>query len=103
MGQRDLIPQGTDLSCARYFCKLSFRSSDSSCAILKTPEAEQKSSYTNSSRIVIMSSVSNVCVCCAGLKVVGFAMYYFTYDPWVGKQLYLEDFYVMDAYRGMNI
>lgn len=27
-------------------------------------------------------------------------MYYFTYDPWVGKQLYLEEFYVMDEYRG---
>ncbi|KAM8731679.1 diamine acetyltransferase 1-like [Sparus aurata] len=38
-----------------------------------------------------------------GLKVVGFAMYYFTYDPWVGKQLYLEDFYVMEAYRGLGI
>ena len=31
---------------------------------------------------------------------MGFAMYYFTYDPWVGKQLYLEEFYVMDEYRG---
>uniref|UniRef100_A0A8P4G9B5 Diamine acetyltransferase 1 n=1 Tax=Dicentrarchus labrax TaxID=13489 RepID=A0A8P4G9B5_DICLA len=38
-----------------------------------------------------------------GLKVVGFAMYYFTYDPWVGKQLYLEDFYVMEQYRGQNL
>ncbi|XP_060949616.1 diamine acetyltransferase 1-like [Limanda limanda] len=38
-----------------------------------------------------------------GLKVVGFAMYYFTYDPWVGKQLYLEEFYVMDEYRGLGI
>ncbi|XP_070709102.1 diamine acetyltransferase 1-like [Pempheris klunzingeri] len=38
-----------------------------------------------------------------GLKVVGFAMYYFTYDPWVGKQLYLEDFYVMEQYRGLGI
>lgn len=38
----------------------------------------------------------------AGLKVVGFAMYYFTYDPWVGKQLYLEDFYVMEPYRGTS-
>ncbi|KAG7231344.1 hypothetical protein INR49_012184 [Caranx melampygus] len=37
------------------------------------------------------------------LKVVGFAMYYFTYDPWVGKQLYLEEFYVMDEYRGLGI
>ncbi|KAK5849802.1 hypothetical protein PBY51_014107 [Eleginops maclovinus] len=36
-------------------------------------------------------------------KVVGFVMYYFTYDPWVGKQLYLEEFYVMDEYRGMGI
>lgn len=34
------------------------------------------------------------------LKVGGFAMYYFTYDPWVGKQLYLEEFYVMNEYRG---
>ncbi|NXW70368.1 SAT1 acetyltransferase, partial [Hirundo rustica] len=32
--------------------------------------------------------------------VVGFAMYYFTYDPWIGKLLYLEDFYVMAEYRG---
>ncbi|KAM7390070.1 hypothetical protein PAMA_008306 [Pampus argenteus] len=38
-----------------------------------------------------------------GPKVVGFAMYYFTYDPWVGKQLYLEEFYVMDEYRGLGI
>ncbi|XP_041823629.1 diamine acetyltransferase 1-like [Melanotaenia boesemani] len=37
------------------------------------------------------------------LNVVGFAMYYFTYDPWVGKQLYLEDFYVMDKYRGLGM
>ncbi|XP_067342460.1 diamine acetyltransferase 1-like isoform X2 [Channa argus] len=36
-------------------------------------------------------------------KVVGFAMYYFTYDPWVGKQLYLEEFYVMSEYRGLGI
>lgn len=30
-------------------------------------------------------------------------MYYFTYDPWVGKQLYLEDFYVMKPYRGAAV
>ncbi|XP_063289406.1 spermidine/spermine N(1)-acetyltransferase-like protein 1 isoform X2 [Pelobates fuscus] len=34
---------------------------------------------------------------------VGFAMYYYTYDPWVGKVLYLEDFYVMEPYRGLGI
>lgn len=32
---------------------------------------------------------------------MGFAMYYFTYDPWIGKLLYLEDFFVMSDYRGM--
>lgn len=32
--------------------------------------------------------------------VIAFAMYYFTYDPWIGKLLYLEDFYVMQDYRG---
>uniref|UniRef100_A0A4W2GQ61 N-acetyltransferase domain-containing protein n=4 Tax=Bos TaxID=9903 RepID=A0A4W2GQ61_BOBOX len=30
-------------------------------------------------------------------------MYYFTYDPWIGKLLYLEDFYVIQAYRGLGI
>uniref|UniRef100_A0A3B1J836 Diamine acetyltransferase 1 n=1 Tax=Astyanax mexicanus TaxID=7994 RepID=A0A3B1J836_ASTMX len=39
----------------------------------------------------------------AGYRVVGFAMYYFTYDPWIGKLLYLEDFYVMKEFRGYGI
>ncbi|KAG5193788.1 hypothetical protein MJG53_019847 [Ovis ammon polii x Ovis aries] len=34
-----------------------------------------------------------------GKVTVGFAMYYFTYDPWIGKLLYLEDFYVIQAYQ----
>ncbi|GAA6099296.1 diamine acetyltransferase 1-like [Tachysurus ichikawai] len=38
-----------------------------------------------------------------GHTVVGFAMYYFTYDPWIGKVLYLEDFYVMKEFRGFGI
>ncbi|NXS06749.1 SAT1 acetyltransferase, partial [Neodrepanis coruscans] len=36
-------------------------------------------------------------------SIVGFAMYYFTYDPWIGKLLYLEDFFVMAEYRGLGI
>lgn len=32
--------------------------------------------------------------------VIAFAMYYFTYDPWIGKVLYLEDFYVLPEYQG---
>ncbi|XP_076869560.1 diamine acetyltransferase 1b [Brachyhypopomus gauderio] len=38
-----------------------------------------------------------------GYSVIGFAMYYFTYDPWIGKLLYLEDFYVMKEYRCLGI
>ncbi|KAJ8010765.1 hypothetical protein DPEC_G00078550 [Dallia pectoralis] len=38
-----------------------------------------------------------------GSVVIGFAMYYFTYDPWIGKLLYLEDFFVMKEYRGCGI
>lgn len=38
-----------------------------------------------------------------GHSVVGFAMYYFTYDPWIGKLLYLEDFLGMSDYRGFGI
>ncbi|XP_004685941.1 PREDICTED: spermidine/spermine N(1)-acetyltransferase-like protein 1 [Condylura cristata] len=39
----------------------------------------------------------------SGKMTVGYAMYYFTYDPWIGKLLYLEDFYVIQAYRGLGI
>ncbi|XP_041864100.1 diamine acetyltransferase 1-like isoform X1 [Melanotaenia boesemani] len=38
-----------------------------------------------------------------GYNVIGFAMYYFTYDPWIGKLLYLEDFFVMQEFRGLGI
>uniref|UniRef100_A0A1A8IRG7 Diamine acetyltransferase 1 n=1 Tax=Nothobranchius kuhntae TaxID=321403 RepID=A0A1A8IRG7_NOTKU len=38
-----------------------------------------------------------------GYSVIGFAMYYFTYDPWIGKLLYLEDFYVMQEFRGLGV
>ncbi|XP_054829491.1 diamine acetyltransferase 1 [Eublepharis macularius] len=38
-----------------------------------------------------------------GYGIVGFAMYYFTYDPWIGKLLYLEDFFVMNEFRGLGI
>ncbi|KAE8584586.1 hypothetical protein XENTR_v10021022 [Xenopus tropicalis] len=36
-------------------------------------------------------------------KAVGFAMYYFTYDPWIGRALHLEEFFVMEQYRGLGI
>ncbi|XP_077142590.1 spermidine/spermine N(1)-acetyltransferase-like protein 1 isoform X2 [Ranitomeya variabilis] len=36
-----------------------------------------------------------------GSAIVGFAMYYFTYDPWTGKSLHLEEFYVKEPHRAM--
>ncbi|XP_072837121.2 spermidine/spermine N(1)-acetyltransferase-like protein 1 [Pogona vitticeps] len=39
----------------------------------------------------------------AAADIVGFAMYYFTYDTWIGKILYLEDFYVTEEFRGWGI
>ncbi|XP_038658714.1 diamine acetyltransferase 1-like isoform X1 [Scyliorhinus canicula] len=38
-----------------------------------------------------------------GYNIVGYAMYYYTYDAWIGKLLYLEDFYVMEEFRGYGI
>ncbi|RMC06364.1 hypothetical protein DUI87_15796 [Hirundo rustica rustica] len=49
------------------------------------------------------SSEAEVTLFVSETCVVGFAMYYFTYDPWIGKLLYLEDFYVMAEYRGLGI
>ncbi|XP_075920285.1 diamine acetyltransferase 1-like [Petromyzon marinus] len=37
------------------------------------------------------------------VRVVGFAMFYFTYDPWSGRNICLEDFFVMKEYRGLGI
>jgi hypothetical protein len=38
-----------------------------------------------------------------GVKTIGFAMYYFTYDPRIGKLLHLEDFYITEDYQGKTI
>ncbi|XP_067896331.1 diamine acetyltransferase 1-like isoform X3 [Heterodontus francisci] len=38
-----------------------------------------------------------------GHNIIGYAMYYYTYDAWIGKSLYLEDFYVMEEFRGYGI
>ena len=36
-------------------------------------------------------------------RVVGMALYYFTYSTWKGRMLYLEDFVVDPAYRSAGI
>ena len=36
-------------------------------------------------------------------ETVGIAVYSFVYSTWVGKSLYLDDLYVLEAYRGHKI
>ncbi|XP_017650511.1 diamine acetyltransferase 2 isoform X2 [Nannospalax galili] len=38
-----------------------------------------------------------------GPHVVGFGLYYFVYSTWKGRNVYLEDIYVMPKYRGQGI
>lgn len=36
----------------------------------------------------------------SGSLVVGYGLYYFIYSTWTGRNVYLEDIYVMPQYRG---
>ncbi|XP_008766059.2 thialysine N-epsilon-acetyltransferase isoform X3 [Rattus norvegicus] len=38
-----------------------------------------------------------------GSLVVGYGLYYFIYSTWTGRNIYLEDIYVMPKYRGQGI
>lgn len=38
-----------------------------------------------------------------GSLVVGYGIYYFIYSTWSGRNIYLEDIYVMPKYRGQGI
>ncbi|XP_012966892.1 thialysine N-epsilon-acetyltransferase isoform X1 [Mesocricetus auratus] len=38
-----------------------------------------------------------------GPRVVGLGLYYFIYSTWKGRNIYLEDIYVMPQYRGQGI
>ncbi|XP_076096458.1 thialysine N-epsilon-acetyltransferase-like isoform X2 [Mytilus galloprovincialis] len=36
-------------------------------------------------------------------NMVGYLLYYYTYSPWVGKTVYMEDFYVKPEHRKKGI
>ncbi|MFW0718494.1 N-acetyltransferase family protein [Pedobacter sp. N23S346] len=36
-------------------------------------------------------------------KIIGFALYYIRYSTWKGSRIYLEDFFVSEAFRGQGI
>jgi GNAT superfamily N-acetyltransferase len=36
-------------------------------------------------------------------KMIGYATYFFSYPTWVGKSLYMDDLYVVPAYRGKGV
>ncbi len=35
-------------------------------------------------------------------RIIGFASYFFAYYSWTGKAVYLDDLFVLEAYRGMG-
>ncbi|CAC5405590.1 speG [Mytilus coruscus] len=35
--------------------------------------------------------------------IIGYLLYYYTYSPWVGKTVYMEDFYVKPEHRNNGI
>lgn len=37
-----------------------------------------------------------------GKEIIGIATYFYAYYTWVGKSLYLDDLYVLEAYRGQK-
>uniref|UniRef100_A0A803TDJ5 N-acetyltransferase domain-containing protein n=1 Tax=Anolis carolinensis TaxID=28377 RepID=A0A803TDJ5_ANOCA len=39
----------------------------------------------------------------AGHTIVGYALYFFTYSTWKGRNIYMEDLYVMPEFRGMYV
>ncbi|XP_020822397.1 thialysine N-epsilon-acetyltransferase isoform X1 [Phascolarctos cinereus] len=38
-----------------------------------------------------------------GSTLAGYGLYYFTYSTWTGRNVYLEDIYVMPKYQGQGI
>jgi len=47
------------------------------------------------------SSTVRALICSTGGKPIGFAVYFFNYSTWLGKNgLYLEDLYITPQYRG---
>ena len=36
-------------------------------------------------------------------KLVGYAIYYYTYGTWTGRKMYLEDIYVTESFRGTGV
>ncbi|XP_042330096.1 thialysine N-epsilon-acetyltransferase isoform X1 [Sceloporus undulatus] len=39
----------------------------------------------------------------AGHTIIGYALYFFTYSTWKGRNIYMEDLYVMPEFRGKGI
>ena len=72
--------------------------------LAKYEKAEHEVLATESSienSIFGSDSSTNVIICENNGKPIGFAVYFFNYSTWLGKNgLYLEDLYISDAERG---
>ncbi|KAL6464142.1 hypothetical protein MHYP_G00285330 [Metynnis hypsauchen] len=51
----------------------------------------------------VVAEVPEECRSAEGHKVVGYALYYYTYSTWRGRCIYMEDLYIMPQFRGEGI
>ncbi|XP_044273215.1 thialysine N-epsilon-acetyltransferase-like isoform X2 [Varanus komodoensis] len=51
----------------------------------------------------VVAEVPPECRSKAGHTLVGYGLYFFTYSTWKGRNIYVEDLYVMPEFRGKGI
>lgn len=66
---------------------------------VKTPEKV----VITSQQMVLDKELFQALVVVHENKIIGFASYYFAYFSWTGKSIYLDDLYVVEAFRGQGI
>lgn len=73
-------------------------------AIYEKAEHEVLASVEDIEKTVFgRDSIAHALICEVGNKPIGFAVYFFNYSTWRGKNgLYLEDLYVSPEYRGIG-
>ncbi|XP_053121656.1 thialysine N-epsilon-acetyltransferase-like isoform X1 [Hemicordylus capensis] len=51
----------------------------------------------------VVAEVPPECRSKGGHTIVGFGLYFFTYSTWKGRNIYMEDLYIMPEFRGKGI
>lgn len=64
-------------------------------AVINTPDALYRDLFIDKICFAIIAEEEN--------RIIGFALFYFSYSTWKGRCLYLEDIYVCEDYRNKGI